>query len=242
MDTYTIEDKLLDHLREPAFQELLDDPTPQYDKSANKLLIDLSIDAGLDHTQAPLKHLFSHFSNAPQMYPMAKDHKATFPNTKVRVVQPITNSSIEKLDMVVSRVLVQVTQKLPNRVKSSADFITKLWREYPHDLAVSGNWFQASLDVENMYPTMPTDERALGIIHQYLTKYKDSISLFGFNIPHILEMLKFILSHTYTKSGNKYFLQKIGIGTGSHSSGAYAEIIIDDLYNQASTSSADKPS
>ncbi len=67
--------------------------------------------------------------------------------------------------------------------------------------------------------------------------------MFNFNISHILSMLEFVLCHTYIKSGEKYYLQKKGIGngTGSHSSGAYAEILIDHTYTIAMEKSHHKP-
>ena len=97
----------------------------------------------------------------------------------------------------------------------------------------SANGFQASLDVENMYPTLPTDDKALNVIKSYIEKYKDQINMLGFTASHILSMLEFVLSHTYIKAGHKFYLQKKGIGTGSHSSGAYAEILVDHTYTVA---------
>ena len=46
-----------------------------------------------------------------------------------------------------------------------------------------------------------------------------------------MEMLKFIVTHTYTRIGDKFYLQTRGLGTGSHTSGAYSEIIVDHTYN-----------
>ena len=192
--------------------------------------------------ETPTKHVLSNYSSAPELYPMTKDHKPSFPNTKVRVVQPINNSAIEKLDMAVSKVLIQINQLLPNRVKSTKDFLTKLRNTYPDNITVSSSVsFQASLDVENMYPTLPTDERALQVILSYIEDYKENINLYGFSPSHIVSMLDFVLHHTYIKAGDKYYLQKQGIGTGSHSSGAYAEIIVDYTYNIAAEKSTHKP-
>ena len=236
MDRALVDQKLADHLKEPAYQLLKEDPTIEFEKEANNLLIDISTDLGADISKPPMKHLLSTYSTAPELYPQAKDHKPTFPNTKVRVVQPINNSAVEKLDMIVSKVLIQINQLLPNRVKSTDEFLQKLRSSYPNNMTVpnSADGFQTSLDVENMYPTLPTNDRALNVIKSYIEKYKDQINMLGFSTSHILSMLEFVLSHTYIKSGHKFYLQKRGIGTGSHSSGAYAEILVDHTYKCAS--------
>lgn len=74
--------------------------------------------------------------------------------------------------MVVIKVLIQINQLLPNRVKSTKDFLTKFRITYPDNITVSSSVsIQASLDVDNMYPTLPTDERALQVILPYIEDY-----------------------------------------------------------------------
>ena len=92
-----------------------------------------------------------------------------------------------------------------------------------------------------MYPTLPTDSRALQVISTYIEEYRDKINMYGFLPSHIISMLDFVLQHTYVKAGDKYYLQKQGIGTGSHSSGAYAEILVDYTYKKAAENSTHKP-
>ena len=242
MDRELVQTKIADHLRAPAYQLLEEDPTKSYETAANNLFADICADLNRDPSTPPTKHLMSQHSTAPELYPMAKDHKPTFPDTKVRVVQPINNSAIEKMDMVVSKILIQINQLLPNRVKSTKEFITKLHNTYPENIAVGNHInFQASLDVENMYPTLPTDERALEVISRYIEEYKSRIDLYGFLPSHITSMLQFVLHHTYIKAGEHYYLQKRGIGTGSHSSGAYAEILVDYTYKTAAANSTYQP-
>ena len=54
-------------------------------------------------------------------------------------------------------------------------------------------------------------------------------------------MLQFVITHTYTRIGDKYYLMTQGLGTGSHSSGAYAEILVDDIYNTVISKALIKP-
>ena len=67
------------------------------------------------------------------------------------------------------------------------------------------------------------------------------MDLFGFSTSHVIWMLGFILDNTYISYNGNYYIQTTGIGTGLHSSGAYADIIIDDLYTITIDKSPIKP-
>ena len=90
-----------------------------------------------------------------------------------------------------------------------------------------------SIDIENMYPTIPTNDKAIGIIEQYLSTNQQHIDLFGFEIYHITKLLKFLIHNTYFTYNNEYYIQQDGVATGGHSSGAYSEIIVDFTYKEA---------
>ena len=66
--------------------------------------------------------------------------------------------------------------------------------------------------------------------------------MFGFEPHHIATMLRFVLENTYVEFEGEYFVQVSGIGTGNHSSGAYAEIIADNTYSQARARTGLSPS
>ena len=100
----------------------------------------------------------------------------------------------------------------------------------------------ASLDVVNMYPNVPTDEKALNVVKEYIIKHWDNINMFGFKVNHVITMLEFIFKNTYIMYGEQYYIQVEGIGTGLHTSGAYAEIIVDYIYTNAVKQSPIKPS
>ena len=87
-----------------------------------------------------------------------------------------------------------------------------------------------SLDVVSMYPSLPTDDKALEIIDSYLNKHKDNIDMFGFQPSHIIQFLKFVLDNNYIMIGDQYFTQESGISTGGRLRQAYADIIIDYMY------------
>ncbi len=92
---------------------------------------------------------------------------------------------------------------------------------------------QTSIDIESMYPTLPTCQRALSVMYQYIRKYSTEIDMFGFEPHHIVSMLQFVVNHVYTTVNGVYYRQLNGVGTGYHSSGAFSEILVDFTYSTA---------
>ena len=231
LPTDLVQEKIDCHMKPEDFEKLSKDPSAGYEKEANVIL-----KACTATIQPPLgKHTISRlqtrFSTAPTIYPMAKDHKKGFPDCKVRAVQPVAGGAVDKVDFIVSRVLSQILPKLRHRVTGSECFIRTRLKgllEKPPDRA-----FQASIDVEAMYPSLPTENEALEIIHQYIRKYSSEIDLLGLQPHHIVNMLQFITTHTYATANGSFYRQKRGVGTGYHSSGATAEILVDYTYNKA---------
>lgn len=233
-----VETKISEHFKPPNFQELPENPSHEYSIEANSILNSCLTNVHHTAKKHTILRMQTKYATAPTISPMAKDHKKGFPETsKVRVVQPISNSAIEKLDYLVSKVLVQIVKRLNHRVDSSATFKKRLkaLHNLPPDV------FQASIDMENMYPSLPTDDKALNIVYGYIRKHFDHIEMYGFQPQDITTMLRFITTHTYVEANGKYFCQKSGVGTGCHSSGAYAEILVDDIYQKALMISCHKP-
>ena len=169
---------------------------------------------------------------------LKKDNKPEFPNTKIRPIQPGAKSAIENMDILVSKILTQIKTHLKYRIGNTADAQDKI-KEINRTLP--NNYIIVSLDIANMYPTVPINKEALKVIESYLIKYKEEIEMFGFKIKHIIMMLEFILNNTYIKYKNKYYIQMLGVGTGLRISCSYAEIIVEYTYIQAINQSPTKP-
>ena len=230
LPTTTAQRKLQDHFT-AGWTEIPDDPSKAYEVQANALLADSFRESGL-HDTYTLNRLTSRFSRSPPIYALGKDHKPTFPECAVRAVQPISGSAVEKLDLIVSKVLSQVIPYLPLRTSSSEAFI----RDHLHPLLSSHPntpLHQVSLDMVSMYPSLPTDSRAMRVVADYLMQHSHVIDTLGFTINSIINMLSFITSHTYARSGSKFFRQTEGIATGYHSSAPLAEILVAHTYKEA---------
>ena len=81
-----------------------------------------------------------------------------------------------------------------------------------------------------MYPNIPTDEKALKIVENFLKQHKDKINFYGLKIQHVMQLLKFILKNTYVTYKEKFYIQTQGVGTGCHTSCIFSEIIVDYTY------------
>ena len=235
LPTSACEDRLRQHLSN-GWIELSEDPSTSYQHAANEILKESLNEAGI-HDGYLQTRLSTRHATAPIIYPLAKDHKPDFPNTKVRVVQPIAGSAVEKLDVIVASVLSQLLPLLRYRVDSSKTFISQClapWIEGENTPQLLGpEHVIVSMDIESMYPSLPTNNIATDYIRCYLEEHRGNIDLLGFKPRHITNMMQFITTHTYARACGKHYLQTTGVGTGYHSSGAYAEILVDFTYKRA---------
>ena len=230
----TCMEKIEEHLSF-GWEQLPQDPTKGYEKEANNIMKTALAQADVrdSYLCGPSGRLATRFSSAPMIWSMGKDHKSNFPNCKLRMVQPISKSAVEKLDVITGKVLTQILPLLSFRVDSSKSFI----RDCLSDWTTKGDLLHrgyhiASFDVESMYPTLPTCQTSLDVLLQYLINYQDQIDTFGFDPVQIVTFMKFIVEHTYATVDGKFYRQTKGVGTGYHSSGAFSEILIDHTYHQ----------
>ena len=196
MDKSFMDIKINELQNNSSFTKISSDPTKKTEKEGNKLLEEIFEE--IDDTISPAlyKHLYSSHSTIPEIFSFQKDHKDSYPNTKVRAVMPGKGSAVEKMDILISKVLGQISPFLKFRVFNAKEFQDKI-----KNVNLPKEKFMFSLDVAEMYPTLPTNDEALKITLEYLTKYQDKIDLFGFQPIHIILLLKFVLNNTYIMIG-----------------------------------------
>lgn len=51
------------------------------------------------------------------------------------------------------------------------------------------------LDIESMYPSIPTNNEVLEVIKNFLIKYKDDKELYGVTINHIIKFIGYIFKY-----------------------------------------------
>ena len=236
-----VSEKAYDHLNGPKFQKLTEDPSRSIELECEITLGRIEQDPELNIPSWIFKQLYPDAATeAPTLQPLLKDHKPDFPDTKIRPVQPVTGSAIEKMDVLVGKILIQLQPFLKYRIRSSQDARDKI-EALNETLTRDSEYVIASLDISNMYPNIPTGRDALKVARTYLTQHKDKINLFGFKVDHVMWMLGTVLSNTYISYDGQYYQQRVGVGTGLHSSGSYADILVDDIYTRAIEESDSKP-
>jgi len=171
----------------------------------------------------------SHHCSIPQSRGLAKDHKSGFPMCNMRMVQPNTNAPVQKIDWLMSRILGQLTDFIPSYVKSSAEFMEKVG-----DLVVPEGSFQFSLDVVDLYPSVPIGAALKVIKEELLVHWRDIIT-FGLEAQDVIMLLEFSLKHSITSFGNYSYLQKGGVAIGSHCGRIVADLLLKDIESKVMT-------
>ena len=54
-----------------------------------------------------------------------------------------------------------------------------------------------------MYPSLPTNQEAIDVVHKHLKKYSAKIDMMGLTPSHTIEMLQFILKNITLKCNDK---------------------------------------
>ena len=229
VDSRHVEQKIFDHLEGGSYERLTSDPSESFEKELDKILLKFASDKDCHADMGFIKSLRTRNSTAPGLRSLQKDHKPDFPDCKIRPVQPVGQCAVYKIDILVSKILSQILPYLKFRVDNRQGFIKKV----RNNVDAKSVKFMASFDVENMFPTMPISDFAINVIKMYLEKYCEHIDMLGFTIENIAVLTKFILTHTYVQYKGSYYRQLDGVGTGSHSSPCYSEIIIDYVYMTA---------
>ena len=93
---------------------------------------------------------------------------------------------------------------------------------------ISRGSFMFSLDIKNMYPSLPTNDEAIDIIKSFMLKHAHKVNMFGFKIEHILEMIKCIFQNNYIRNGDNYYTVR-----EAHSSTSLADMLVDFMYCRA---------
>lgn len=229
--------KIQEHLQNyNYFEQLSEDPSLKFDKEFNNLLGKIFKDKDKEVPDRLKYNLPIKYSEAPYIFSFQKDHKDTYPECKIRPVQPMGSSSAYKADILVSKIFSQILPYLKYRIPNKQLFMERL-----KNIDASRTKLMASFDIESMFPSMPTSEFALNIVRGYLIKYEQNVDLFGFSIEDIIELLRFVLQHTYVEHNGIFYIQKSGVGTGCHSSPGYSEILVDFIYYTASIMTQTEP-
>ena len=163
-------------------------------------------------------------SRAPALKILLKDHKAGFPDCKVRTIQPVRGSAVENFDTLLGLIFGQCRRFHRYTVCNSVQFLERI-----KGLTVHTESIQFSMDIESMFPSLPTCERAVGVVEKHLNRHREHLNLFGLEVCDVISILRFVLRNIILESNGSAYRQLSGVGTGYHSSVGYAGIIVDEM-------------
>ena len=162
-------------------------------------------------------------TSIPKFYGLPKIHKCD--NRRLPPLRPIIshhNSLLSHTARFIDHVLQPLAQSYTDYLKNSTQLITEL--EY---LSVSEDIILVTLDVVNLYPSIPQSE-CLTIIHEEMCKNPDLI-IFDPNL--ITRLLHLNMTNNYFQFTEFIFLQTEGTAMGASFSPTIANIFMSSFLN-----------
>ncbi|MEL7308212.1 MAG: hypothetical protein AAGK05_10325, partial [Pseudomonadota bacterium] len=161
-----------------------------------------------------------------------KDHKIKneedeFP---LRPIASVRNTAVEKVDWLISRILVQLVDVVPANVKNSNEVITLLKNVNSSDLGNNGAF--VSLDVVNLYPSINIGFGIEAVIEFAENNWK-FIDNWGFTIEALKKCLMFVCYNYEISVQNETFLQIKGCPMGAHFAPPFAIITMHKIETRA---------
>lgn len=169
-----------------------------------------------------------------------KDHKEKKSNGNypIRPIASVHGTPVDGIDFILQKILTQASKLVPtnisdtNSILNDIDDLNKEKCHFESDLNI------LSLDVCNLYPSIPT-KKGISMIKKFLKRISEDINWYGLNIADIEQMLQIICNNYYVEFQNHVYLQKNGVPMGARFAPPFAIIymyelerkIIEDLKN-----------
>ena len=156
-----------------------------------------------------------------------KDHKDKINNFfPLRPITSVIRTPTQKVDWLVSVLLNQLVKFVPAHLDSSKSLI-KILNENA-DKFVNEDYVFISLDVQNLYPSIPIAE-AIAEIETFAKIHWNKIDNYGFRVEDLVDFLKFISYNYEITYNNKTYLQIKGCPMGAHFAPPFAIIYMNAI-------------
>lgn len=209
-----------------TYQLLDTDPSEKLSKLIFKFLNNLRLQKYLGpHIER--KHIQTSECILARAYALAKTHKIpenliSFDDIKFRLVVSSIDSHKCYLSKLYEQILSESIKKPTQVIKNSQDFINKI-----KNIKIPDNYIMVSLDVVNMYPSIPFDL----IKSSIKNRWEDIKKCTDIPLKEFLSGLDLLLNTTYFKFNNKFYKQIFGLPMGDPSSPILGELAFYDLEN-----------
>ena len=200
----------------------------QIETQANRLIRNIGLNK---FDKSSREKLISSGTHPANFVTLIKDHKTkTELGFPLRPVASTTNTPTNKIDWIVSRILNQLLEFIPSYIKNTEHLIKKL-EDINKDLLKEGKIF-VSLDVVNLYPSIPIDE-AINAVLDFAKLFWNKIDNFGFSIEELSRCLSFISYNYEVQFQDRTYLQIKGCPMGAHFSPPFAIIFMHRIETEA---------
>ena len=200
----------------------------QIETQANRLIKNIGRDKfDKDSTQ----RLITMGSSPAKFTTLIKDHKClTADGYPLRPLASTVNTPTDKIDWLTSRILNQLLKFIPSHLMNTDNVINKLGALDKDQ--ISNEQLFISLDVVNLYPSIPIDE-AIKVIIDFATEHWKDIDAFGLSTDDLRHCLTFIAHNYEIEFHGKTYLQIKGCPMGSHFSPPFAIIFMHAVEQEA---------
>lgn len=203
-----------------TYRRLTKDPTNTLQKKNNDLVDELFTHNIISEVEK--KKMKTDIAIAPRIYGLPKIHKPDFP---LRPICSSINSPSYQLSRYLTSILSRLTENSKYNIKNSVQFKDKI-----QNTVIDDDEMMVSFDVVSLFPSIPVD-LALNIIEKKWTKLSNYTKM---TKPLFLKILKFcIQENRYFKYKENIYQQKRGLPMGSSASPVVADIVMEELLDNA---------
>ncbi len=200
------------------------------EKLCNKKLVELSNKIKLNKND--LMKCKIQNSHPAEFFFNIKDHKkrneeGLYP---IRPIASVHNTPVDGIDFILQKILTQASSIVPSNIRD-ADEAIGFFNELNNQNMIDKNSKIISLDVVNLYPSIPLD-KGLDFTKKFLQEHEDEIDFLGLDIKDVLDLLKIISTNYEIIFNNEVFLQKNGVPMGARFAPPYAIIFMYELEKQ----------
>jgi hypothetical protein len=204
----------------------------QISKKSNDILT--SIQAHTNIPKRDLDKLKSKNAKPSHFYFLIKDHKDRNDegDWPIRPIASIHGTPVDGLDWLTQQIIQQALEFVPAHIVDG-DQVLKAVNEV-NLIPVTPGWkrVHVSLDVCNLYPSIPTTLGVASVMRKLKDIYQD-IETFNIPITCIKMMLEHIFNNYEIQFDNKVYIQTKGAPMGARSSVALAIIVMHYIEMQA---------
>ena len=169
-----------------------------------------------------------------RFYTLIKDHKTKNENDEfpLRPIASVVNTPTNKIDWLCGRILNQLTKFVPAHLSSSLELMNCL--DNLKCEKVDSNYTFISLDVVNLYPSVPIDT-AIQVVSDFAKTHWSLIDNFGISPEQFTSMIKFVSYNYEIEFNGKNYLQIKGCPMGSHYAPPLSIIFMNSIEEKAIT-------